>query len=106
MNQDGPIGHWPLHGDARDVSGHGNHGRGCGIDFAAEGPGGEPGTAARLDGCGAAIEVPHAEAMRLGTGDFTIAAWVRTEDVFAGAAGDVLSKWDADARRGVTLCIH
>jgi len=42
MNQDGPIGHWPLRGDARDVSGHGDHGRGCSVDRSAVGPGGEP----------------------------------------------------------------
>jgi hypothetical protein len=106
VNDDGLIAHWPLRGDARDTSGHGNHGRAHAVDFSAEGPEGEPGTAARLDGCGAAVEVPHAESLRLGTGNFTVTAWVRAEEVFSGPAGDVLSKWDADARRGFGLAIH
>lgn len=99
------IGWWRFTGDARDHSGRGNHGRGFGVDFAAPGRHGQPGTAARFNGVDASIEVPDAESLRLGTGDLTLAAWVRTPDLHDGVPGDIVSKWDDRARRGFNLSI-
>src|SRR5262245_65525204 len=63
----GLIGYWPLRGDCRDRSGLGNHGQAHG--------GAENG---QFDGRGGWIEIPPSDSLRLGSLDFTMAAWVWT----------------------------
>jgi hypothetical protein len=70
-----------------------------------EGPGGQPGTAARFDGHRSVIEVPDHDALRFGAGDFSIAAWVRSDLSGADVVGDILSQFDPDRRRGVQLAV-
>ncbi len=94
-NDEGLIGRWPLLTDCRDHSGNGLHGTGDGVELT--------GSEARFDGRGSWIEVPDAPALRLGDGDFTIAAWVRTDEVLDDVVGDILSKYDPAARRGLNL---
>src|SRR5687767_2252178 len=99
----GLVGHWKLAGDARDHSGRGHHARNRGADLTAEGPSGKPNTAARLDGRGAFLEVSAGEALRLGTGDFSLSAWVWIDPADDDLPGDVLSHYDPAARRGFNL---
>src|SRR5262245_50125176 len=75
----GLVGYWKLHGDCRDYSGHGNHGvnRGVKLDNSA------------FDGIGAYIEVPSSASLKLGTGDFSLCAWIYTEKELNDVVGDV-----------------
>lgn len=99
------VAHWPLARDAQDHSPGHHHGTASAVEFGAEGPTGRPGTAARFDGRSSVVEVPDHEALRLGTGDFSFAAWVRSDDIDSDVVGDILSKFDPDRRRGVQLSI-
>ena len=101
----GLVGHWRLQGDCRDYSRNGNHGANHGCDLAAEGPSGKPGTAARFDGRGAYIQVPHSASLALGRGDFSIAAWLHTERELDDVIGDIASKYDPHTRRGFNLSV-
>lgn len=92
----GLVGHWPLKGDSRDVSGLNNHGTNHGVKL-------QDGT---FDGVGSYIEVPSSESLKLGTGDFTFSAWVHTEKQLDDIVGDVFDLYDPAARRGVTLSIN
>ena len=94
--ESGLVGHWPLKGDSRDHSGHNNHGVNHGVDF----------DSGVFDGTQAYIEVPSSDSLKLGSGDFTIAARVYTEDQVNDVIGDVLELYDPDARRGITLSIN
>lgn len=87
------VGYWKLQGDCLDYSGLDNHGTNHGVDLAT-------GT---FDGRKAFIEVANSESLRLGTGDFSISAWVNTEAIVDDTLGDVVSWFDPQARRGVTL---
>jgi len=89
------TGHWRLQGDCRDHSGSGNDGVNHGAILG--------GDSALFDGRGAYIEVPDAQSLRLGTGDFTLAAWVRCAEG-ARVPGDIVTKYDPAQRRGVNLC--
>lgn len=65
------VGHWKLDGDCRDYSGRGNHGTNHGVDL-------RTGT---FVGRVAFIEVPNSYAPKLGRGEFSIAALVKTEAI-------------------------
>ena len=66
------LAHWQLTEDCQDSSGNTNHAQNHGVTFAADGPI----RAARFDGRKSWLEVSPAPSLRLGTNDFTIAAWV------------------------------
>lgn len=87
------VGYWKLQGDCRDSSGQNNHGTNHGVELKA----------GRFDGRSAYVEVPSRESLHLGQGDFTISAWVHTEQIVDDTLGDVFSFYDPQARRGVTL---
>lgn len=89
------VGYWKLRGDCQDDSGLGHHGVNHGVQL-------ESGT---FDGRGACVEVPDHEDLHLGSGAFTISAWVRTEAEIDDVRGDVLSKFDATMRRGLNLSL-
>ena len=94
MDDEQVVGHWPLKGDCNDVSGRGNHGVNHGVDLAH----------AHFDGLGAHVTVQPSESLAFG-GDFSIAAWVRTERDMQGVIGDIVSKFDPRLRKGFTFCI-
>lgn len=102
---DGLLGHWPLAGDCRDHSGRGHHGINHGADLTAAGRDGRPDGAARFDGRESWIEVPDAPGLRIGEGDFSITAWLHTEERLTDVTGDIVSKYDAAARRGLNLSV-
>lgn len=92
----GLVGYWKLHGDCRDSSGHNNHGvnRGVNLDGGV------------FDGVSAYVEVPMSDSLKLGTGDFSVSAWVHTEKQLDDIVGDVLEIYDPKLRRGITLSIN
>jgi hypothetical protein len=90
------VGHWKLQGDARDYSGNKNDGM-------ARGSGAERG---EFNGRDAYIEVPASKSLRLGAGDFSIAAWVYTERDVDDVFGDIIDLYDPAARKGVTLTLN
>jgi len=94
-SSDGPhlLGHWPLRGDCRDHSGNSRHGANHGVQLDDGG----------FDGRGAHIEVPAHTGLSFGVDDFTLAAWVHTEDDLEDVRGDILCGLDPGARRGFTL---
>lgn len=96
----GLVAHWPLAGNCQDRSGHENHGRNHGADLTARGPEGKPNRSAEFDGRNDYIEVEPSQSLRLGTGDFSITAWVYTDEQLDDVLGDVISKYDPAARRG------
>jgi hypothetical protein len=89
----GLVGHWKLRGDCRDVSGRGHDGVNHGVDLRT----------GRFDGRGSWVEVPDGEDLRLGNGDFTVAAWIHTDELVDDTIGDVVSLFDPARRRGFTL---
>src|SRR5262245_46209537 len=88
----GLVGHWKLMGDAKDYSGNGNDGTFHGVADTHE-----------LDGRAAYVEVSNSASLRLGAGDFSLAAWVHTKPELDGVFGDVVSKYDSTRRTGFTL---
>lgn len=101
----GLVAHWPLAGDCKDHSGNGNHGRNHGVDLTAPGPDGKPSTAARFDGRDDYIEVEPSPSLSLGAKDFSISAWVHTAEDLDDVLGDLVSKYDPVARRGLNFNI-
>ena len=98
------LAHWQFNGDCRDSSGNGNHGVNRGVDLAAVGSDGSAFGAARFDGRAAQVEVPSAsESLALGSGDFTLAAWVQLPPDGANLHGDIISKFDPATRTGLNF---
>ncbi|MGC9316422.1 MAG: LamG-like jellyroll fold domain-containing protein [Armatimonadota bacterium] len=100
---DGLVGHWPLAGDCRDHSGHGNDAVNHGVNLHSAGPDGEE--EALFDGLSSWLEVPNDASLRLGSGDLTIAAWVRTDELLDDVIGDICSSYDPARRRGFNFTI-
>ncbi|MBC8117548.1 MAG: PQQ-like beta-propeller repeat protein, partial [Candidatus Saccharimonas sp.] len=99
----GLVGHWPLVKDAKDVSGHGRDAKASEVMWRAvslrdEDPGGTV-----FDGRGASLEVAAHPEMKLGRGDFSVAAWVWAEASTDDVPGDILSQYDPVTRRGFHL---
>jgi len=100
-----PEAHWKLSGDARDHSGHDHHAESRGVDLKAAGPGGQAGQAAGFDGRTSLLEAPQHDGLNPGTGPFSVAAWVHTDDELDDVLGDVISKYDPQSRTGFQLSI-
>ncbi|MBX7256297.1 MAG: LamG domain-containing protein [Candidatus Hydrogenedentes bacterium] len=98
-----PIAHWPLVADGQDASPNARHAVNHGAVFDSPSPDGT--RAARFDGRAAYLEVPSEHAPALGTGDFTISAWVCTEASLDDGLGDIVGMYDAAARRGLNFGI-
>lgn len=95
-SEPGLVGHWNLQGDFQDYSGNGNHGVNHGVDLAT----------GSFDGKSAYVEVPAADTLKLGSGDFTFAAWIYTGEQLDDIVGDVFELYDPALRRGITLTIN
>lgn len=91
------IGHWPLTNDAKDISGAGHHGRGVQVQFTADG--------AVFDGRRSQIEIPDSSSLKFGAGDFSISLKIRTEAKLDDVLGDLISKYDPQARRGFNFSV-
>jgi hypothetical protein len=90
------IGYWKLQGDCLDYSGAGNDGRNHHVDLAA----------GEFSGLDSYIEVPDSESLDLGTGDFTISAWVYTTEGVEDVLGDLVTKFDPSLRKGFNLTLN
>ncbi len=99
---EGLIGHWPLVQDGRDVSGNGRDAKGNGVVWRA-GSAKDGDRAAVFHGRGAALEVSAHPEMKLGRGDFSVAAWVWADSSTDDVPGDILSQYDPATRRGFHL---
>ncbi len=100
---DGPAVHWRLAGDAQDSAAPAASGKNRGVAFEA---GTFPSQSAKFDGRGSRIEIPFVEKLRLGSDDFTIAMWVRTEGTSDDDLGDLLSQFDEKTRTGFHLSLR
>lgn len=99
----GLIAHWPLAGDLKDHSGNGLDAKARGaIDPKAPGRDGKPGGAVGLGGAGELVVAPDSK-LDLGDSDLTLSAWINTEDDLDSPIGDILSRYDSKARRGLIL---
>jgi hypothetical protein len=96
----GLVAHWPLAGDASEVSGGEDHTlvRGA-VDLKAVGP------SAAFKGIGSWLEVSADRAPRLGKGDFSLAVWMQSVEVADVTPGDLLSQYDPVNRRGFHLTL-
>jgi hypothetical protein len=92
----GLVGHWKLHGDCRDSSGHGNDGVNHGVDL----------DRGAFDGERAYIEVPASDSLKLGTSDFSICAWIYTAPELDDIVGDVVDMYDPARRKGIILTVN
>jgi hypothetical protein len=101
----GPAAHWKLAGDAKDASGNRLDAANRGVTFTAKGPDGKS-PAAAFDGVGSRLEVKPTPALRLGTGDFTVALWVHTPESLADDLGDLVTLYDARKRTGFNLSLR
>ena len=100
-----PVAHWNLAGDAKDASANRLDAVNRSVKFTAKGPDGKS-PAAVFDGQSAHLEVKPPPALRLGTGDFTIALWVRTPDSLDDDLGDLVTMYDAKKRVGFNLSLR
>jgi hypothetical protein len=94
VGEDGLVARWPLTVDASEVVGGlatVNHG----VVFDSQ-------QGASFDGRSAWLEAPHSGALNL-DGDFTAGVWVHTAAVLDDTLGDILSKFDPAARRGLNF---
>lgn len=96
--EDGMVARWKLLGNCRDSSGSGNHGVSHGVEWAANG--------GRFNGTDSYVEVPDDPSLHLGEREFSLTAWVSTDAKLDDVLGDILTKYDADARTGFNLCIQ
>ena len=97
---DGPIAHWPLRRDAKDVGPSGLHARSHGgkLTFSTT-------DGVTLDGLDDWLEVPAHDALKLGTKDFTVSLWLHCEPNLDDVPGDLLSQFDSQKRRGWNLSL-
>lgn len=99
------VGHWPLAGNVKDVSGAGLDGQATGVDFKAKGPRGETAGAAGFDGNQGVITLPKEAGVAIEGEEFTLGVRVWTDAFPVDALGDILAKHDPVARRGVILSV-
>ena len=83
-------------GDTRDASGNDRHAVNHGVKWDADGN-------AVFDGRNGWLEVPARQMPAMGTGSFSVAAWVHTEQQLDDVLGDVMTCYDPQSRNGFTL---
>lgn len=101
----GLIGYWPFREDCEDHSCSGLSVRNINVKLAAVEPGGPHSTAARFNGVDSHLLVEDHPTLHLSTGDFSMALWVHTDEKDGDNVGDLLCKFDSEARRGFGLSV-
>ena len=94
--EDGLVAHWKLQTDGKDRVGD-HHAVNHGARF-VDG-------AAVFDGRDDWLEVVADKAPALGTSEFSISVWVHTAKELDDVLGDILTQYDATARKGFTLSL-
>ncbi|MSQ96768.1 MAG: LamG domain-containing protein [Gemmataceae bacterium] len=94
------VAHWPLAGNACEVVRGGNHAQVVGkLDFNSD-------RFSVLFTGNAALEVPAKHAPRFGTGDITLAMWLKSNELADALPGDLISQYDPVKRRGFHLALR
>jgi hypothetical protein len=94
----GLVGYWPLSGDIKDSSGND-------LNTVMHGTVNLNGESAGFDGSSAWLEVPANPKTQLGSEDFSVAAWIYTEDTLNDVFGDIISQYDPSANKGFHLSL-
>lgn len=100
---DGPAALWNLDGDPRDSSSGQIPSENHGVVFQS---GSFPAKFAKFDGRSSHISIPASERLQLGTGDFTVSAWVHTAAELDDDLGDLISQFDPQTRTGFHLSLR
>ncbi|MAE67405.1 MAG: hypothetical protein CMJ18_24355 [Phycisphaeraceae bacterium] len=97
------VGHWPFDGDFRSRAAAPLASNATAVRLESR----DGRVAAVFNGIDSRIEVADHPALRLGTGDFTIALWLHTASSRDGGdnVGDLVSKFDPDVRCGLNLIV-
>ena len=90
----------------RDSSGNGHDAQSRSVSFEVAGRKGEQGGAGGFDGWRSVVEVASSKKLELGTGEFSLALWVHTEQKLDDVLGDLMSKFDGGARQGFNFSIQ
>ena len=94
----GLVGFWRLSTDAKDYSGMNNHGDSRNVRYDSQGY-------AEFNGRDSYVEIPYRRALNLGSGEFTISAWVNIGTSADDVPGDIVSQFDPEKRQGFNLGI-
>ncbi len=100
------IGHWPLRGNADDVSASKLKTIARDVEFNLTGPNAVQGAAARFNGRSSVIEIEDADRLKLGTDEFSVSLRVKSNDTLDDVPGDLISQYDATTRRGWHLGLY
>jgi concanavalin A-like lectin/glucanase superfamily protein len=103
QDSDGLIGHWPLSDGVEDHGPYRLATRAENVVLGAHMQDGTP--SARFDGRSSRLRVEDHDALHFGTGDVSLAAWIDTDSSSGDVGGDLISKFDPSARRGIHLSI-
>lgn len=99
-----PVAHWKLTSDAKDAANRFET-RSHGVRFIGKGPDGQTPTAV-FDGRSCYLEVQPNAQLNPGTGDFTFALWLRSDDRDHSDPGDLVSLYDETKRVGLNLSLR
>ncbi|NCO32718.1 MAG: hypothetical protein AUJ92_08680 [Armatimonadetes bacterium CG2_30_59_28] len=100
----GLIAHLPFTQNCEDRTGSGYVVESHNIEHTTDGPGGELMAAAAFNGLNSGIKIERHPRLNFGRDAFSIAVWVKTNRL-TDVVGDIVSKFDLDARRGFNLGI-
>jgi hypothetical protein len=89
-DEKGLVGHWKLQGDSKDSSGQGRDATNHNVNLKTD----------EFNGRDAYLEVPDSPALNFGTGDFSIALQMSTQQRLDDVIGDLVSKFDPATRKG------
>lgn len=92
-----PVARWELTRDGRDSAGQHRDAEVRGVRF-------ESGTA-KFNGRTSQLIVPGDRLPAMGTGQFSISAWLHTSESLDDVPGDILSRYDPVQRRGFHLSL-
>jgi hypothetical protein len=95
----GLIAYWPLDGSGTDVSGNGNNGTLNSVTATAD-RFGNAGKACRFNGSSSYINVADNAALRLGSTDFSMNAWIKLDGYNSSYGTVILSKRNSGVNNG------
>ena len=100
---DSLVGHWPMSGDARDVSGNGLHGEVQGrVDFLLDADGNDAASFGRSARIEVAAEARRGHALT----NLSVAAWIRAESDGCDFMGSIVSCFEPATRKGIELAVQ
>jgi hypothetical protein len=94
--EQGLVGHWKLDGDSQDSSGAEHRALNHHVNL-------ETG---EFNGRNAYLEIPAADNLNFGTGDFSISLLINSDKNLTDIVGDLVTKFDATHRKGWNLTVN